>query len=483
MAFELYGMLAGNVSPMTGEFIKPAYGGEDEAFLRKVVTPIYETIAKEARRSKGGKYKHSDWRNYDDLNEYFWSVDCFKLGWPMRADADFFSQPPEKLQVDKSEDRKPITGDRWTGKINFVEIRSFWHIFRSFDRMWSFFILCLQAMIIIAWNGNGDLSSISEGDTFKKVLSIFITAAILKLAQAVLDIMLSWKARRMMSYHVKLRYILKAISAAVWVIVMPVTYAYSWKNPPGFAQTIRSWFGNGSSSPSLFILAVFIYLSPNILNVLLFLFPIVRRYLERSNYKIVTLMMWWSQPRLYVGRGMHESSVSLFKYTMFWVLLIVAKLAFSFYIEIKPLVVPTKEIMEVPIHTFKWHEFFPRAKNNIGVVVALWAPIILVYFMDTQIWYAIFSTIFGGIYGAFRRLGEIRTLEMLRSRFQSLPGAFNDRLIPKTEDKPKKKGLKATLSRKFDEIPSNKGKEAARFAQLWNKIITSFREEDLISNR
>lgn len=45
MAFELYGMLAGNVSPMTGENIKPAYGGEDEAFLRKVVTPIYIVIA------------------------------------------------------------------------------------------------------------------------------------------------------------------------------------------------------------------------------------------------------------------------------------------------------------------------------------------------------------------------------------------------------------------------------------------------------
>lgn len=46
MAFELYGMLAGSVSPMTGEHIKPAYGGEDEAFLQKVVTPIYKTIAK-----------------------------------------------------------------------------------------------------------------------------------------------------------------------------------------------------------------------------------------------------------------------------------------------------------------------------------------------------------------------------------------------------------------------------------------------------
>lgn len=86
---------------------------------------------------------------------------------------------------------------------------------------------------------------------------------------------------------------------------------------------------------------------------------------------------------------------------------------------------------------FSHHFYFIcAAKNNIGVVIALWAPIILVsmvksdmstrlllfyavanfdlwsillqvYFMDSQIWYAIFSTLFGGIYGAFRRLGEV----------------------------------------------------------------------------
>jgi len=33
--------------------------------------------------------------------------------------------------------------------------------------------------------------------------------------------------------------------------------------------------------------------------------------------------------------------------------------------------------------------------------------------MDTQIWYAIFSTLFGGIYGAFRRLGEVSILSTL----------------------------------------------------------------------
>lgn len=82
--------------------------------------------------------------------------------------------------------------------------------------------------------------------------------------------------------------------------------------------------------------------------------------------------------------------------------------------------------------------FFPfvSAKNNWGVVIALWSPVILVswpqlpchvlpfydspiyiyanfhlqvYFMDTQIWYAIVSTLVGGLNGAFRRLGEVYT--------------------------------------------------------------------------
>jgi callose synthase len=169
---------------------------------------------------------------------------------------------------------------------------------------------------------------------------------------------------------------------------------------------------------------------------------------------------------------------------MFWVVLLISKLAFSFYAEIKPLVKPTKDIMRVHISVYRWHEFFPHAKSNMGVVIALWSPVILVYFMDTQIWYAIVSTLVGGLNGAFRRLGEIRTLGMLRSRFQSLPEAFNACLVPNEKSEtPKKKGIMATFTRKFDQVPSSKDKEAARFAQMWNKIISSFREEDLISDR
>ncbi|RWW74507.1 hypothetical protein BHE74_00017549 [Ensete ventricosum] len=82
------------------------------------------------------------------------------------------------------------------------------------------------------------------------------------------------------------------------------------------------------------------------------------------------------------------------------------------------------------------------AKNNVGVIIALWAPIILVcYHFDNS--------------------------------------------------ENKKKGLKASLSRRFGQMPNIAKQEQpdtdkqmrARFAQIWNIIITSFRKEDLISNR
>lgn len=46
MAYELHGLLAGNVSIVTEENIKPSYGGDDEAFLRKVITPISRVMEK-----------------------------------------------------------------------------------------------------------------------------------------------------------------------------------------------------------------------------------------------------------------------------------------------------------------------------------------------------------------------------------------------------------------------------------------------------
>ncbi|KFK42965.1 hypothetical protein AALP_AA1G062200 [Arabis alpina] len=470
MANEVHGILFGNVYPVTGDTYE-AGAPDDEAFLRNVITPIYQVLRKEARRNKMGKASHSKWRNYDDLNEYFWDKSCFRLKWPMNLKADFFIHSDEISQR-PNERHDQVTHGKRKPKTNFVEARTFWNLYRSFDRMWMFLILSLQTMIIIAWSPSGSILAIFSGDVFKNVLTIFITSAFLNLLQATLDIILSFGAWKSLKFSQIMRYITKFLMAAMWAILLPITYSKSVQNPAGLIKFFSNWVGSWLNQ-SLYNYAIALYVLPNILAALFFLLPPMRRIMERSNMRIVTLIMWWAQPKLYVGRGMHEEMFALFKYTFFWVMLLLSKLAFSYYVEILPLVKPTKLIWNMPGVNYQWHEFFPNATHNIGVIISIWGPIVLVYFMDTQIWYAIFSTLFGGISGAFNHLGEIRTLGMLRSRFRFIPSAFCIKLTPLPHGRAKRKHL--------DEIVDKN--DIARFSQMWNKFIYTMRDEDLISDR
>ncbi|XP_028797659.1 callose synthase 7, partial [Neltuma alba] len=213
------------------------------------------------------------------------------------------------------------------------------------------------------------------------------------------------------------------------------------------------------------------------------------------------------QPKLYIGRGMHENMLSLLKYTLFWIMLLISKLAFSYYVEVLSLVEPTKLIMGMPIDNYQWHEFFPdNETHNLCIVIAIWAPIILVYFMDTQIWYSIYSTIFGGIIGAFSHLGEIRTLGMLRSRFEAVPHAFSHCFLTERNKDIETEDIVLHLCLTFHKFllvlieylkcpfllwlkqticlaGPNERRNIAYFSQVWNEFINTMREEDLISNR
>ncbi|KAK9049638.1 hypothetical protein SSX86_031394 [Deinandra increscens subsp. villosa] len=297
-----------------------------------------------------------------------------------------------------------------------------------------------------------------------------------------LDIILNFPGYHRWKFTDIFRSILKIISSLAWSIVLPLCYIHQNDNismPFGKVEDILSNLNRFERIPSVYLMAVALYLVPNLLSAALFIFPMLRRWIENSDWLIVRFLLWWSQPRIYVGRGMHESQFALIKYTLFWMVLLCAKFAFSFFVQIKPLIEPTKDIMKIKRIQYAWHEFFPEANNNFGAVAALWLPVILVYFMDVQIWYAIFSTLCGGIIGAFDRLGEIRTLGMLRSRFQSIPGAFSVCLLP--SERAKRKGF--SLSKQFSEVTPNRRTEAAKFAQLWNEVVCSFREEDFISDR
>ncbi|KAF3333291.1 putative callose synthase 8 [Carex littledalei] len=485
MAYELYGVLSGAVSLNTGEKVQPAYGGEPGSFLTNVVTPIYNVIYEEAQKNRNGVSDHSKWRNYDDINEFFWSVDCFKLGWPMRTNSDFFYTQirlPKPSISNSESSTNPSTSSqdkpKWLGKTNFVEIRSFWHLFRSFFRMWIFYVLALQVMIFMAWNGLDSPLDLLDPHTFEDLLTIFITNAVLRLVEVVMDIIFSWKARHTMSYSHKLRYSLKLLSACIWTVTLPASYNISKKYPVCSAKNVI-----GRLCLTQYMVVVAIHLTTNVIGMAFFLVPAVVSYIETSNSRICKILSWWFQPRLYVGRGMQEGQVSVLKYTVFWVILLSSKFLFSFYFEIKPLVGPTKLIMKLNVNQYDWHELFPHVKRNLGAILATWAPIILVYFMDTQIWYSIYCTVFGGMYGIVHHLGEIRTMGMVRSRFHTLPSVFNFSLVPRSSPKEKKTSLRTFLEKKFFKDSKVERHDIAKFALVWNEIISSFRSEDLISNR
>ncbi|KAL0743640.1 hypothetical protein Bca4012_085153 [Brassica carinata] len=426
MAYELHGVLAGDVSVITGEKVVPAYRGGNETFLEKVVTPIYKVIEKEAEKNKNGTADHSMWRNYDDLNEFFWSIECFELGWPMRPEHDFFCVEPldtskpgrwrEKLrfrkqtkktdeEMEDDEELGPITEEqikptqRWLGKTNFVEIRSFWQIFRSFDRMWSFFVLSLQALIIMACHDVGSPLQIFNANIFEDVMSIFITSAFLKLIKGILDIIFKWKTRTTMPINEKKKQLVKLGFAAMWTIILPVLYSHSRRKYICYFASYKTWLGEWCFSP--YMVAVTIYLTGSAVELVLFFVPAISKYIETSNHRFFKTLYWWGQ----------------------------------------------------------------------------------VYFMDTQIWYSVFCTIFGGLYGVLHHLGEIRTLGMLRGRFHTLPSAFNASLIPHTIKDEKRRKQRGFFPFNFCRGSDGQKNSMAKFVLVWNQVINSFRTEDLISNK
>ncbi|CAM0878096.1 unnamed protein product [Alopecurus aequalis] len=434
----------------------------DDAFLQKVIQPMYDIIQKEAATSKYGVLSHSKWRNYDDLNEYFWSKDCFEhLGWPI-----------DSRTINATERRDDPIGIQNMSKTNFVEVRTFLHLFRSFDRMWVFLILTFQAMAITAWNPSGSLYAIFEPSVFKNVLTIFITAAFLNFLQATFDIVLNWKAWRSMMCSQKMRYILKLFVAIAWLIILPTTYLISNQNHTRQINFFSNHIGNFQSG-SVYYLTASLYMLPNIFNTLCFVIIPIPRVLEHSNNRIARFILWWTQPKLYLPRRIHEDTCSLIKYTLFWIILLICKLAFSFYVEICPLVEPTKIFLLSSRENHTRHELFPYLRQVFGIIITVWAPVVMVYFMDTQIWFAFFSTVYGGLHGVFSHLGEIGTLEMLISKFEAIPRAFTKTLVPRYGSQPKRRGLQDSEYRLHIE----------EFSEIWNATISSLRDEDLISNR
>ncbi|KAM3700307.1 hypothetical protein ACJW30_05G088500 [Castanea mollissima] len=474
MATELNFVLDEKIDPDTGQSYLPSIYGEC-AFLKSVVMPIYNTIKLEVESSRNGKAPHSAWRNYDDINEYFWSRRCFhKLKWPLDLSCNFFATTPKEKRV---------------GKTGFVEQRSFWNVFRSFDKVWVLLILFLQAMIIVAWEDGKLLDALKSRDLQVKLLTVFITWSGLRVLQAVLDAGTQYSLVTRETMWLGVRMTLKFMVALTWMVVFGVFYGRIWSQE----SSDSGWSAEANRRIVVFLEAVLVFLLPELLALALFIVPWIRNVLEELNWPVIYLLTWWFHTRLFVGRGLREGLVNNFKYTVFWILVLASKFTFSYFLQIKPLAAPTKVLLKQKNVVYNWHEFFNNT-NRVAVVL-LWVPVVLIYLMDLQIWYSIYSSLVGATIGLFSHLGEIRNFGQLRLRFQFFASAmqFNFKpeehpldpkltLVKKLRDAIHRLKLRYGLGKPYNKIESSQV-ETTWFALIWNEIIVTFREEDLINDQ
>lgn len=475
MSMELHLILEDYTDKDTARPFVPSICGQN-AFLTCIVTPIYHTIRTEVESSRNGSKPHSAWRNYDDINEYFWSRRCFNtLKWPLDVSSNFFGTTPKNQRV---------------GKTGFVEQRSFWNVFRSFDRLWVLLILFLQAAIIVAWDGSDyPWQALEHRDVQVKLLTIFITWGGLRFLQSLLDAGTQYSLVTKETILLGVRMVLKGMVSATWTILFGVFYGKIWAQ----RNSDRMWSKQANDQILTFLKAVFFFVIPELLALLLFILPWIRNVIEETNWRILYIFTWWFNTRTFVGRGLREGLLNNIGYTLFWVAVLASKFSFSYFLQIKPLVAPTKALSNVKQIKYTWHEFFNN--TNRAAIVFLWIPVILIYLMDLQIWYSIFQSFVGATIGLFSHLGEIRNFQQLRLRFQFFASALQFNLMPeeqlfapkatlvkKLRDAIHRLKLRYGLGQLYNKIDSNQV-EATRFALIWNEILTTFREEDLISDK
>uniref|UniRef100_A0ACD5TKV3 Uncharacterized protein n=1 Tax=Avena sativa TaxID=4498 RepID=A0ACD5TKV3_AVESA len=300
------------------------------SYLEKIITPIYQTMSAEASSNNDGKAAHSAWRNYDDFNEYFWSRSCFELNWPPAEGSKFLRKPAKRKR---------------TGKTNFVEHRTFLHLYRSFHRLWIFLILMFQCLAIIAFHdGKINLS------TIKVVLSAGPAFFILNFIECCLDVLLMFgaykTARGFAISRIVIRFIwLAAVSAFVTYLYVKVLDEENARN-------------SDSTYFRIYVLVLGSYAVVRLVFALLAKIPACHRLSDFSDrLQFFQFFKWIYQERYYIGRGLYESISDYARYVIFWLVIFACKFTFTYFLQIRPLVVPTNIIVQLHDLEYSWHDF------------------------------------------------------------------------------------------------------------------------------
>ncbi|OWM91036.1 hypothetical protein CDL15_Pgr023369 [Punica granatum] len=454
MAMELNRILEGCLDNDT----MPAYSGEN-SFLNRVVKPIYNTIRSEAKSSLNGFAPYSKWRNYEDFNEYFWSRGCFEgLKWPLNLESKFFEG---------------------AGKTGFVERRSFWNVFRSFHRLWLMLILFFQGAIILAWEEDNrrPWQALSNRNVKVRFLSVLVTWSGIEFLKSMLDILTQYSLVRRETLSLGVRMLVNSLISGSWAFTLGWLYIQIWSKK----REDGSWFPEADRREKEFLKAACPFLLLKLLAFSLSFMPRISNFLIKK-CRIYGLLT----NRSYVGRGLREGLFGYAKYSVFWVIILSAKFSFSYFLQIQPMIKPTKELWNLNVVSYRLPEVF--TDRSVLIIGLLWFPVVLIYLMDLQIWYTISTFMVGVAVGIFSRLGVIQNIGQLRCRFDEFAWEVMHKFnfMPKESMPHEMENHQRFIMRNkvTSEIMKLKSDHVMvrKFSLLWNEIVGAFREEDVISD-
>ncbi|KAK4771868.1 hypothetical protein SAY86_013643 [Trapa natans] len=351
-------------------------------------------------------------------------------------------------------------GSQRQGKTSFVEHRTFLHLYHSFHRLWIFLVMMFQGLAIIAFNNHKWNSK-----TIRELLSLGPTFVIMKFIESVLDIVMMHGAYSTTRHLAIARIFLRFLwfGAASGFISFLYVKALQEQNP------------SDSAVYRLYVIVIIIYGSLQFFLSFLMRIPFCHRLTNQcDHWSAIRFLKWMRQERYYVGRDMYERNRDFLKYMIFWIVILGAKFSFAYFLQIKPLVEPTRAIVKQKRITYSWHDLVSQYNHNALAIASLWSPVIAIYLLDIHVFYTVFSAIWGFLLGARDRLGEIRSLESVHRDFEQFPSAFMNNLhVPLP-------GRDKTPFHTQDLVASKV--DAARFSPFWNEIVRNLREEDYISD-
>lgn len=220
-------------------------------------------------------------------------------------------------------------------------------------------------------------------------------------------------------------------------------------------------------------------------------------YTSQNDFVQSFLNILYPLSRLYVGKEVHESFSHTIVYIFFWMTLIAWKLFFSYVFEIYSMVMPTLQLTDDYLN-YPNQSFFKMAT----LLCLRWLPQFIVYTIDLSIWYAAWQAFAGTAVGLSDHLGDIRSIDDIRTNFGRAPEHFCKKLL--SPDAGSRRGSSASFlgssTNNLSEGTSLLGTDSHKlqsyvnrlldvriqkwvmFSAAWNEIIDHFRHEDIISN-